>query len=206
MRVYSSHKPFSVGPSRVTHVFSPLLCLLLAFFGFGEADALAAGEPVTSGTNVLAFDREPQPGNTFPSLGGFELEGPVPPDLKGKVVVIDFWASWCAPCKETFPVMEELYARFHKSGLVILGINEDKHRAAMQEFLKDYPVSFPVLRDPKKKLAGALHLNGLPRAFIIGRDGRVFKVFEGFRAAPTRKQYVKDLQRLLAEEPVRTGP
>ena len=78
-------------------------------------------------------------GDLFPDLKNFEMEGKLPGTLKGKVVVVDFWASWCGPCRKTFPIMEELHHRFAARNLVILAINEDKSRVAMTEFLKEHP-------------------------------------------------------------------
>src|SRR5882672_9243777 len=90
-------------------------------------------------------------GDSFPDLSNFSLEGEPPPALKGKIVLVDFWASWCAPCKETFPLLEQLHHRLGRKGFVILAVNEDKSRTAMAEFLKEYPVSFSVVRDARKK-------------------------------------------------------
>src|SRR5436309_12086786 len=103
-----------------------------------------------------AAESELKVGDLFPDLSGFSLEGQLPKELRGKVVVVDFWASWCGPCRQTFPLMEELHHRFAKQGLVILAINEDKSRPAMDEFLKEYPVTFGVVRDARKRLATAV--------------------------------------------------
>ncbi len=140
---------------------------------------------------------ELKPGDPFPDLTQFPLEGRLPEDLKGQVRVVDFWASWCAPCKDTFPAMEELYVRFQKQGLVILAINVDKSRTAMTEFLKDHPVTFTVLRDSRKELVSKLRLPSLPSTFILDREGRVHSVCKGFRNAESRRKAVKEIEELL---------
>src|SRR5262245_27911915 len=83
-------------------------------------------------------------GDTFPNLADFSLEGELPKSLPGKLVIVDFWASWCGHCRGTFPLMEKLHQRLEKRGLVIIAVNEDKSRAAMEEFLKQYRVSFNI--------------------------------------------------------------
>src|ERR1039458_4636553 len=73
-------------------------------------------------------------GDGFPDLASFKLEGKLPDSLKGKVVMVDFWASWCGPCKESFPAMNELQKKFGSSGLVIIAVNEDEDKADMRRF------------------------------------------------------------------------
>ena len=75
-------------------------------------------------------------GDTFPDLASFKIEGKLPESLKDKVVMIDFWASWCDPCKESFPAMEDLQKRLGPKGLVIIAINVDEDRKEMEDFLK----------------------------------------------------------------------
>lgn len=148
------------------------------------ADVRAAGSTVVEG-------------QVFPDLGQFSIEGKLPEDLKGKVVVVDFWASWCGPCKESFPVMEELYGRFGKQGLVILAVNVDESRAAMEEFLKEHPVSFNVVRDAKKKLVAKVNIQSMPTSFVLDGTGKVVSVHKGFHGPETRKKYVKEIEDLL---------
>ena len=136
-------------------------------------------------------------GDPFPDLSKFGIEGKLPDTLKGKIVVVDFWASWCGPCKDSFPVMEELHRRFSDKGLVILAINVDESRAAMEEFLKEHPVTFSVVRDAKKKLVAAVNIASMPTSFILDADGKVHSIHNGFRGVETRKKYIKEIQALL---------
>ena len=139
-------------------------------------------------------------GDTFPDLAPFGLEGELPATLKGKIVVVDFWASWCDPCRRTFPLMEELHHRFSKQGLIILAVNEDKSRAAMSEFLKESPVTFRVVRDARKKLAADVRVPALPTSYILDGDGKVISIQSGESIARNRRKFVKDIEDLLAKE------
>ena len=136
-------------------------------------------------------------GDTFPELTQFPIEGKLPDTLKGKIVVVDFWASWCGPCKESFPVMEELQARFGKQGLVILAVNVDENRAAMDEFLKDHPSTFTIVRDAKKKLVSQVNIQSMPTSFVLNGDGKIVSVHKGFHGAETRKKYVQEIEDLV---------
>jgi len=136
-------------------------------------------------------------GDTFPSLSHFTFEGDPLPELKGKIVLVDFWASWCAPCKETFPLLEQLHHRFSKKGLVILAVNEDKSRMAMAEFLKEYPVTFPVVRDSGKKLVAKVNVPGLPTSYILDPNGKVLAIERGSRIAQNRKEFIARVEQFL---------
>lgn len=154
--------------------------------------------------SVLAATGGLKEGEAFPDLAKFHVEGKVPEKLKGNVVVVDFWASWCGPCKESFPIMEELYRRFNGQGLVILAINVDESRAAMEEFLKEHPVTFNVVRDANKKLVAAVNIASMPTSFILDRDGKVHSIHRGFHGIETRKKYIKEIEELLKAKTART--
>lgn len=136
-------------------------------------------------------------GDAFPDLQQFKLEGNLPNDLKGKVVLVDFWASWCGPCKESFPILDELYKTYGKSGFVVVGINLDDKPKAMDEFLKRRPVTFPMVRDAAKTLVSAVDIQTMPTSFLVDRSGKVSSVHSGFRGNETRKAYVQEIESLL---------
>lgn len=136
-------------------------------------------------------------GETFPDLKGFSLEGKLP-DLKGKVILVDFWASWCGPCKESFPAMEELQKTYGDKGLVVLAINLDDDRAAMDDFLKEHPASFTIVRDAAKKLVGTVNISSMPSSFIVGPDGKIAAIHKGFHGKETSQQYAKEIDDLLS--------
>ncbi len=102
-------------------------------------------------------------------------------ELKGKVVLVDFWASWCGPCKQEMPVLEELHKKYAKQGLVIVGINIDNNPKKMANFLKGAPVSFRIVHDRKLAVASKYEPETMPSSYFIGRDGKIRYVHAGFR-------------------------
>ena len=111
--------------------------------------------------------------------------------------MVDFWASWCEPCKQSFPVMEELHQRYSKDGLVIIAVNVDENRSDMEAFLKRNAVTFAVLRDANQKLVERTGVGTMPTSFLIDRDGKVRYLHNGFRGAETKKKYHEEIQSLL---------
>jgi len=135
-------------------------------------------------------------GDPFPDLASFGLEGTVP-DLKGKVVLIDFFASWCGPCKESFPAMEDIYKKYAGKGLVVLAINLDKKKEDMDGFLKNHPASFPIVRDASNKLVSAVKIPTMPSSFLLDRSGKVHSAHRGFKGSETTKKYAEEIEALL---------
>jgi thiol-disulfide isomerase/thioredoxin len=102
-------------------------------------------------------------------------------ELKGKVVLVDFWASWCGPCRQEMPVLEQLHKKYAKQGLVIVGVNIDNNPKKMNNFLKGTPVSFRIVHDRKLHVASKYEPGTMPSSYFIGRDGKIRYVHEGFR-------------------------
>jgi thiol-disulfide isomerase/thioredoxin len=137
-------------------------------------------------------------GDTFPDLAPFKLEGKLPDTLKGKVVIVDFWASWCVPCKDSFPVMNELIKKYADRGLVIIAVNADEVRADMDAFLKKNPAAFTVVRDATQRLVEKADVDTMPSSFILDREGKVRYLHNGFHGEKTKKEYVAEIEALLA--------
>ena len=156
--------------------------------------ALALGLGVTAS---FAGGKAIKVGDTFPELAGFKLEGNLP-DLKDKVVIVDFWAPWCGPCKESFPALEALHKKYADKGLVIVAVNVDEKEDAMKDFLKNNPVTFTIVRDATKKLVGTANIASMPSSFVIGVDGKVASVHKGFHGNETAKQYAQEVEGLLS--------
>jgi cytochrome c biogenesis protein CcmG/thiol:disulfide interchange protein DsbE len=146
--------------------------------------------------SILSANAALKVGDALPDLGGFKLEGKLPESLKGKVVVIDFWASWCLPCAESFPVMEELQKKYGEK-LVIIAVNVDEKKAKMESFLKKRSVSFTVVRDGEQKLVAAAGPETMPTSFITDGEGKVRFLHKGFHGEETRKQYISEIESLL---------
>jgi thiol-disulfide isomerase/thioredoxin len=149
-------------------------------------------------STALAGNKSLRVGDSLPDLTTFSLEGKLPDELKGKVVLLDFWASWSGPCKESFPVMEVLHQKYAAKGLVVLAVNLDDDAGAMKEFLKSHPASFPIVRDAGKKLVNTASIASMPTSFVIGRDGKVASVHKGFHGKSSARQYVEEIEKLLA--------
>ncbi|MET0352309.1 MAG: TlpA disulfide reductase family protein [Rhizobacter sp.] len=108
--------------------------------------------------------------------------------LKGKVVYVDFWASWCAPCKQSFPWMNEMQAKYGARGLQIVAVNVDAKREDADKFLAEVPASFTVGFDPKGDSPKRFQIKGMPSSVLVGPDGQVVKVHAGFRPDERKAQ------------------
>lgn len=117
--------------------------------------------------------------------------------FKGKVVVIDFWASWCAPCRQSFPWLNEMQAKYRDRGLVVIGVNVDHERAEADRFLERTPADFRIVYDPDGSIAARYQVPGMPSSYVIGRDGQQAGVHIGFRNG-LREQREAELERLLS--------
>ena len=106
---------------------------------------------------------------------------PLLDSLQGKVVLVDFWASWCGPCLQSFPWMNGLHAQHADEGLVILAVNVDQDRALADAFMKKVPPQFRVEYDAEGTLAKSFGVEAMPTSFLIGRDGTVRARHAGFR-------------------------
>ena len=101
--------------------------------------------------------------------------------LRGKVVYLDYWASWCAPCRQSFPWMEQMQERYGERGFVVLAVNVDRERAEAQRFLAVSPAKFRIAYDPNGDTARLMNIKGMPSSFLIGRDGAIISSHIGFR-------------------------
>jgi len=102
-------------------------------------------------------------------------------DHEGKVVVVDFWASWCVPCRRSIPWLNEMQAKYRDQGLVIIGVNEDTSEADFVEFIKEIPPQFETIRDVEGALAQKFDVVAMPSSYVVDRDGRVVVRHLGFK-------------------------
>lgn len=117
---------------------------------------------------------------------------------RGKVVYLDFWASWCGPCLESFPFMNKLHSQLKDKGLVVLAVNLDENLADGQNFLAQHPVEFDVAVDDGQACAKKFQLKAMPSSFLIDRNGRIRAQHLGFRPGEA-EQFGKQADLLLAE-------
>jgi len=100
--------------------------------------------------------------------------------FKGQVVYLDFWASWCVPCRESFPWMNRLQDELGKDGLVVIAVNVDRERAEADRFLREHPAQFRIVYDPDGLFPEKFGVRGMPTSFLIDRNGHVQSRHEGF--------------------------
>jgi len=151
---------------------------------------------------VVAARGEIKVGDAFPLLnapGMTNLAGGDLPAVAGKVVLVDFWASWCAPCKASFPAMGRLHQAFSAQGLVVVAISVDDKPAAATAFWKRLAPPFATLHDRDRSLVEQVIVPAMPTSYLVGRDGRVRFIHRGFRGEATERELREQVQILLTE-------
>jgi len=133
---------------------------------------------MTHGASAAA----PAPGETAPPLALLDAHGELVSleQLRGRVVYVDFWASWCGPCKRSFPWMNDLQRRYHARGLTIIGVNVDKRRGDADRFLQQVPSTFTIVFDAAGVTPNDWGVRGMPSSYLIDPQGRVAMVETGF--------------------------
>ncbi|MDX1824805.1 MAG: TlpA disulfide reductase family protein [Thiohalomonadales bacterium] len=101
--------------------------------------------------------------------------------LEGQVVYLDFWASWCKPCRQSFPWMNAMQAKYHAKGLRVVAVNVDSDSEQVKRFLSRYPAEFVVAYDPQGKIASQYQVKGMPSSYLIDRQGNIHASHIGFR-------------------------
>jgi cytochrome c biogenesis protein CcmG, thiol:disulfide interchange protein DsbE len=119
--------------------------------------------------------------------------------FKGQVVYVDFWASWCAPCRQSFPWMQSMKNAYGSQGLAVVAVNLDENRADADKFLQRFHPDFEIRFDPQGTLAEAFKVEGMPTSLVVDRHGVVRYTHIGFRP-DDREALEKQLRSLLAEK------
>ena len=154
-------------------------------------NALAAGQPAVTDLlkplNLSGYASSMRP----PDLSGLTADGKTVSlsALRGKVVLLNFWATWCQECRPEMPMFQQLHREFAAQGLSVVGINAREGIAAIRGYAKELGLTFPLVLDPKGEINVAYGVIGLPTTFLIGRDGRAVALGVGPRewvSAPAR--------------------
>lgn len=166
-------------------VFGLVLVFLLAFLGAIALRMRTLGGPVSAG---------PAPNFTLQRYDGDEL---TLSDLRGQVVVVNFWASWCTPCRYEQPILERAWRRYKDKGVVFIGVDYVDTEPAARAYLAEFDVTYPNGPDLGGKISRAYRIRGVPETFFVSRDGRVADVEIGPLSGEAR--LVSAIEALLRE-------
>jgi peroxiredoxin len=119
-------------------------------------------------------------------------------DLRGQVVMINFWATWCGPCRQEMPLLQQLYGKYEPLGFTLLGVNVEPDSAPAQDWLKKVSVTFPILFDRDNKVSAQFGVEAMPSTVLIDREGNVRHVHRGYK--PGDESTYADLVRGLVKE------
>jgi thiol-disulfide isomerase/thioredoxin len=137
----------------------------------------------------------PAPEFTLGSLNGAKA---ALSQYKGQVVMINFWATWCGPCQQEMPLLDQMYKKYKGAGFTLLGVNVDKDAPPVKDLLTKKPVSFPVLLDPENKVSKIYRVNAMPSTVIVDRKGNVRYVHKGYKAGD-ENEYLDRIRGLIRE-------
>ena len=156
---------------------------------------LAAFTVLSTPYSVTAAEvGKPAPDFTLKSLGGQNLKLS---EMAGNVVLINFWASWCGPCREEMPLLNSLHNRYEPLGFTVLGVNVEEDVNGAKGFLKNFPVDFPVLLDSDNRVSKQYKVIAMPTTIVVDRDGNMRYLHQGYKSGDEAKyrQMVKTLVR-----------
>jgi cytochrome c biogenesis protein CcmG/thiol:disulfide interchange protein DsbE len=160
--------PFS-SPASISLI--PVAALVFGALGFLTSCASTGASVDTSSTTSHPLIGAPGPAFSADSVNG---KGKVSLSaLAGKITIVDFWATWCEPCKKSFPKLQDLNVKYKASGLEIVGISEDDDNSGIKEFGETYGAKFPLIWDDGKSIAGKWQVKSMPETFILDKKGVV---------------------------------
>lgn len=159
--------------------------------GFFLAAFMALSMPFTA---TAAEVGKTAPDFTLKSLGGKNLKLS---EMAGNVVLINFWASWCGPCREEMPLLNSLHKKYEPLGFTVLGVNVEQDVKGAEGFLKNFPVDFPVLLDGDNRVSKQYEVIAMPTTVVVDRDGNMRFLHQGYKSGDEAKyrKMVKELVR-----------
>ena len=138
---------------------------------------------------------QPAPAFELPSREGPQVNLS---QYKGKVVMLNFWASWCGPCRQEMPLLDSIYRKYNKLGFVLLGVNVEPDSKAANDWLKQTPVTFPVLYDKESKVSQLYNVSGMPTTVFIDRKGNVRMIHVSYKPGD-ESEYLNSVTSLIRE-------
>jgi thiol-disulfide isomerase/thioredoxin len=119
-------------------------------------------------------------------------------ELRGEVVLLNFWASWCGPCREEMPLLDEIHQRYEPLGFTVLGVNVEEDSRAAKALLEQIPVSFPILFDSQSTVSKLYDVSAMPSTVLIDRDGNMRYLHRGYKPG-YEQQYTQQVRALVRE-------
>jgi len=154
------------------------------------AATLAIAVPALAGSASA-----PAPQFTLAARGGRDVSLA---QYHGQVVMINFWASWCGPCRQEMPLLESIYKKYHKLGFTLLGVNVEPDSKAADDWLQATPVTFPILYDKESKVSRLYEVAGMPSTVIIDRRGKLRMLHRGYKPGD-ESEYLDSIRSLIRE-------
>ena len=154
------------------------------------AAALAIGLPALAGPSGA-----PAPQFTLSARSGRDVSLT---QYHGQVVMINFWASWCGPCRQEMPLLESIYKKYNKLGFTLLGVNVEPDSQAADDWLQATPVTFPILYDKESKVSKLYDVAGMPSTVIIDRSGKLRVLHQGYKPGD-ENEYLDSIRSLIRE-------
>jgi peroxiredoxin len=149
------------------------------------------------GSNEISCKGKPDVGKSASTFSLPAVNGGSKVGLeKGKVTIVDFWATWCEPCKKSFPKYQELYVKYKASGLEVIAVSVDDEKKEIPDFIKTYGAKFPVGWDEGHKIAECYKPSAMPTAFVIDKNGVVKHIHNGYHDGE-EKELEKEIKSLL---------
>ncbi len=164
------------------------LCMTIALaVGAAAASAAIAADPIG----------QPAPAFTLPLRGGSTPLGLE--KLRGQVVMVNFWASWCEPCRKEFPLLDQIYKKYKPVGFTLVGVNVEPEAKDAESFIAKTPVSFPILFDKDSAVSKLYHVSGMPTTVLIDRKGVLRYVHRSY-VPGDENEYLDKVRAILAEK------
>lgn len=155
---------------------------------------LAASAVILASAAGAAVD-PPAPAFSLPARGGATIDLA---QYKGQVVMINFWASWCVPCRQEMPLLDSIYKKYKPLGFTLLSVNVEPEQKDAESFLKQTPVTFPVVFDAKSKVSGLYNVQGMPTTVFVDRKGNVRLMHVSYKSGD-ENLYMDQIRTLLRE-------
>lgn len=156
---------------------------------------LALGLALAGGLFALTATADSAPDFTLPSSAGDNVRLA---ELRGQVVMLNFWASWCGPCRKEMPLLDEMSKRYSAAGFVLYGVNVEEDNTDAKKLIKELGVTFPILYDTESKASSLYNVDAMPTTVVIDKKGQIRYVNRGYKAGDENK-YRDQIRELIKE-------